>query len=166
MKGVECKVILSSLELWEKESHLYPSAIQRAVKFLIDSDFSKLSVGKYEIENESMFALVQEVQTEDVSLRKPESHRQYTDIQLLLQGEEIIGITRSSERNIVSVDELENKDYLLYSHVENESFVTLQPGMFVVLFPTDIHRPCCKASIDSIRKVVVKIDNDLFMASV
>ncbi|NOU85353.1 YhcH/YjgK/YiaL family protein [Paenibacillus sp. LMG 31460] len=42
--------------------------------------------------------------------------------------------------------------------IEEESVIYLKPGMFVVIFPTDVHRPCCCAAESTrIKKIVIKI---------
>lgn len=154
-------MILQSIEAWELEKHLYPEAIRRGVDYLLQTDFSGLEAGRYEIDGDELFAMVQEVQTEPAERRKPESHRTYTDIQLLLSGEERIGVCKAAPGCEVGED-YPDRDLLFYSKVENETMLQMRPGMFAVLLPSDIHRPCCSSGADQpIRKVVVKIHGKL-----
>jgi biofilm protein TabA len=157
-------MILQSMSCWNKEKNYYPQAIQRGVEYLQNTDFSKMEPGRYEIEGNLMFVLLQEVNTRPANEQKPESHEIYTDIQYVIRGEELIGVTKVSEGHVVSEDMLESKDLLFYSHVENETELKLYPGMFAVFYPSDIHRPCCSLNKDQpIRKAVIKIHRDLLI---
>ncbi|MFC1770208.1 YhcH/YjgK/YiaL family protein, partial [Nitrospirota bacterium] len=46
--------------------------------------------GKYEIDGENIFAILSTYETSHREERRPEAHREYVDIQILLSGKEII----------------------------------------------------------------------------
>jgi YhcH/YjgK/YiaL family protein len=156
-------MMLGDIAHWQEEKKLYPQAVQRGIEYIRSTDFTSLPDGKYEIEGDSMFALLQSPTTRAAELQRPESHRVHTDIQFLLEGRERIGVARASERLRIADDQLAERDYALYDEVEGESDLLLEPGMFAVFFPTDIHRPCCSAdgTEAKVRKVVVKINKSL-----
>ena len=86
----------------------YPKAIVRALDFLKNTDVKSLPVGsKNPLEGDKMYYNVDEVMTKDFSETKPESHKDYIDIQFMVDGEEfaieegsIIRIAPEGERAI------------------------------------------------------------------
>jgi len=157
-------VIVGDLQHWENERELYPPSVRRGVEFILNSGADSLPPGKYPIEGDAMFALVQEVDTQPAEERKPEAHQAYADIQCLIQGEERIGVLRRPADLAPSEDLLAEKDVAFYAFPpERECALILQPGMFAVFFPDDIHRPCCQVSQSAkVKKVVVKIHRSLW----
>lgn len=157
-------LIVGDLQHWENESALYPAAICRGLAYIRDCDAESLAPGKYPIEGDSMYALVQEIDTEPAEQRRPEAHQSYADIQCLIRGEERIGVLRLSDDLAPAEDLLADKDVAFYAFApERESSLVLQPGMFAVFFPHDIHRPCCQvANPMKVKKVVVKIHRSLW----
>jgi YhcH/YjgK/YiaL family protein len=156
-------MILGDLRHWEREKGTYAPVLQRAIEHVRGYDLTTLPPGKYMLEGDAMFMLAQDAQTKPKHERNAESHRKFVDIQLLVEGEERLGVSRLSQTCVVSEDKLEEADYALYSAVDVESDIVLMPGMFAVFFPADVHRPCCAVNEErAIRKVVVKIDLSLF----
>jgi biofilm protein TabA len=150
-------MILGQLNRWSLEKNAYSPLIQKAMDYLLKTDFSSMENGKYEIDGDRIFALLQETGTEAKALRKPESHNRYTDIQYLISGEETI-VYASRDGAVVS-EQLDDKDLFFYEKVGPETDLILHPGMYAVFYPQEIHRPCCLVSASGrIRKVVLKID--------
>jgi biofilm protein TabA len=59
-------------------------------------------------------------------------------------------------------DLLAEQDLLFFKSVQNEMDLILTQGMYVILFPQDIHRPgCLYGEGGRVKKVVVKISKDL-----
>ncbi|MCC2685579.1 MAG: hypothetical protein K0R75_2478 [Paenibacillaceae bacterium] len=156
-------MILGNMRHWEREKGTYAPVLQRAIEHVRGHNLAATKSGKYMLEGDEMFMLVQEAETKPAGERIAESHRKFVDIQLLIEGEERIGVSRLSQACVVSEDKLEEADLALYSAVDVESDIVLTPGMFAVFFPADVHRPCCAVNEEMpIRKVVVKIDLSLF----
>jgi len=86
-----------------------------------------------------------------------ESHRQYIDVQFILEGEEIIEVTNKDDM-IVNLDYNEDMDLLKYETTLNTSILKLQKGDVAIFFPEDAHMPCIKLE-DSVKvvKTVVKV---------
>jgi YhcH/YjgK/YiaL family protein len=81
---------------------------------------------------------------------------------MVVTGEELHVVARQSASNQPIENELEGQDYALYEEVENEFELNLKPGMFVVYFPGDLHRPACSRSGGTeTKRVVIKIHKDL-----
>ncbi len=126
--------------------------VYTALKFLAETDFSKMELGKYEL-NENAYYMVQEYDTKpkDVS----EAHEKYIDIQMLVSGEEVIGVAFiDCEKTLVEAKP--EKDVWKYA-CETQP-IKLGAGDFMVLYPTDIHKPGVTLG-ESVRcrKVVVKV---------
>lgn len=66
----------------------YPAAVQRAIEYLKNNDFTKMETGVYEIEGKLMYAQVFDAETEPLEARKPEYHEKYLDVQFLVTGQQ------------------------------------------------------------------------------
>ncbi|WZL81413.1 YhcH/YjgK/YiaL family protein [Vallitaleaceae bacterium 9-2] len=140
------------------EKRTYPKAIQTALEYLQTHDFVAMETGRYEIEGTDIFALVQEVDTDHVENRRPETHEEYVDIQYLVSGGERIGHAFLNSATQVKEDKRPEKDVIFYENPAGERLITLFPGDYAIFFPTDIHRPGCEyQELMKIKKVVVKI---------
>ena len=146
-------MILDTLENYQ----LYTSINERIAKgfdFLRTTDLDSLPSGKHDIEGDTIFALVQEYQTKPLEDCKLESHKKYIDIQYVIRGEEIMGITTQNNQKIIEVNE--EKDYTFYEGTT--SLVRVSKGMFTIFFPDDLHQPCVHTeSAAEVKKVVIKV---------
>jgi biofilm protein TabA len=155
-------MIFGTIQNIEMDRRVLPAALARGLEYLHDTDFARVETGRYEIDGTSIFALVQEYQTAPKGEKKPEAHRKYIDIQYVFKGSEIIGYGLDKPANEISEDRLAEKDLLFYRSVRNEMDLILTPGMYVILFPQDVHRPGCSyGNGERVKKVVVKIRLDL-----
>lgn len=154
-------MILSHIQMWQDKLCFFPEPLNQALNFIISQPLEQLAVGKYKINGDQIFCLIQECTTKNAEQINPESHHQYIDIQYLIHGDEYIG--HSCKLNqIPIIDKTPEQDILFYSQIKNESWLHLTPGMFAVFFPHDIHRPCCHPQHPSvIKKAVLKIDLQL-----
>ena len=135
-----------------------PRAIEKALHFLRTTDFTTLEPGVVEIEGRNIFAQVLDLTTKDLHENRPEVHRRYLDIQFLAWGEEKIGFAIDNGNNTISESLLAQRDIIFYHGCENESFLEMIPGSYVIFFPQDVHRPACiKSKESTIRKIVVKV---------
>ena len=134
----------------------YGPRFAKAVAFLQRPDLTRLPVGRYVLDGENAYAMVQEATLKAWGVGRPELHREYFDIQLPLSGPETIGVARfdpatAGEFNV-------EQDYGLYD-VPVEP-MTLEPGEFAILHPnTCAHVPCCSDDEPggTIRKIVIKV---------
>ncbi len=141
---------------------LYPSVIAKALRYLEKTDFTTLEPGRYDIDGDKMFALVQKVVTKPKNDGKPETHRKYIDVQYLVRGNEWIGATIDCGQFPIVEDLLAEKDLAFYGNVSGETNLEFTPGSFGVFFPTDIHRPLSgNGKEEEILKVVIKIAVEL-----
>ena len=127
---------------------------EKAFNYLYKTDFSKLAEGKYPIEGENCFAIVNRYTTKTVSESFAESHKKYIDIQFMISGTEKFGYGY--------IQNFENKKYCedndLQKHYGNLNFLSLGKDNFAILFPDDVHMPGIIAENPcKILKVVVKV---------
>ena len=137
---------------------IYPQIIKEALLYLKEADILSMAPGRYDIKGDSVYALVQDIETCSKEEKKPEVHREYIDIQYVAKGRERIGYIPLDNTLIPSVSKPENDIYFFADDLEYENFVDMQSGDFCIFFPYDIHRPgCISGNTEKVRKVVVKI---------
>lgn len=148
---------------WMTERAFVHPVIQKAIDYLTSTDFTKLEVGQYPIQDEDMFARVIELTTRKKVDQLAEKHEQFFDIHYLIEGEEAIGWSISEADSSPKEPYTPENDAALFDDIKSELPIKLIPGMYVVLFPEDIHRPGLTMDEPGlVRKVVVKINKDLF----
>ena len=139
-------------------AHLYSGLgerINKAFAYLKQTDFSKMELGKYEIDGENIFALVNEYNTKDQSEGKLEAHKIYIDVQFVAKGSELMGYAPLENQQIIE-EYNEPNDITFFSG--KKSFTQVDEGMFAIFFPTDIHLPGIKVNEKSyVKKVVIKV---------
>ncbi len=129
--------------------------IAKALKYINSTDFSSIEPGKYEIEDDNIFAIVNEYETKNINDCLLEAHRKFIDIQYIHSGVELIGVA-SLANQIPTREYDESKDCVFFS--EETSLVRMTSGMFAVFFPDDLHMPGVKAdSVSKVKKVVIKV---------
>ena len=129
--------------------------VYTALKFLSETDFTEIDLGRYELDGDNIFYMVQSYDT-DPSKTVSEAHRKYIDIQFMVDGEEIIGVADiSSEKELTEAKE-ENDVWFYNCKTEP---LTLSAGKYMVLYPNDLHCPGVATNGKSLtcRKVVVKV---------
>lgn len=146
-------MIIDKIENSELYESLHPR-FAKAFAFICKTDFSKLGDGKYEIENDDIFAIVQEYNTKDKKEAKLEAHRKYIDIQYIHSGVELIGV--ATLHNQIPITNDPENDIAFYQG--EASFIKLKAGMFAIFFPDDLHMPGIKLTQSAkVKKVVVKV---------
>jgi len=129
--------------------------IAKAFKYIKSTDFSRIEPGRYEIEDDNIFAIVNEYETKDAKDCVLEAHRKFIDIQYIYSGVELIGVAPLVNQ-IPTTEYDESKDCVFFN--EETSFVKMTGGMFAVFFPDDLHMPGVKAdSVSEVKKVVIKV---------
>ena len=126
----------------------------RAIEFLRSTDLHALAPGRYPIEGEHLFAIVEAVAGRGRIEAKLECHRRYIDIQLVLEGVDEMGWKPVRDCREPVADYSEKYD-IQFFHDAPASWVATLPGAFCIFFPQDAHAPL--VSTGSIRKVVLKI---------
>lgn len=131
---------------------------EKAIHYVLSTDLSRLEPGKYEIDSDNVFAIVNEFTTKPLTECDPESHREYADIQVVIRGVENFGYAPLTDQT-ATTSYNEEKDVALYTIPEEElNYLTLRAGQFIIFFPTDIHQPeVFHHQPELVKKVVVKV---------
>ena len=86
-----------------------------------------------------------------------ESHRQYIDVQFILEGEEIIEVINIDDV-IIDFNYNNEMDLLKYKPTTSSSIIKLKKGDVVIFYPQDAHMPCVKLyKSQKVVKTVVKV---------
>ncbi|MEK3785628.1 YhcH/YjgK/YiaL family protein [Paenibacillus sp. FSL K6-1230] len=159
-------MFIGRLSDWAQEKELLHPAIHQAMAFLQQTDFSGLENGRYDIDGDRIFCLLQEAETAPTAEKRPEAHERFLDIQYLIHGRERIGTARLNGQP-VEEDLMSEKDIVFFAReMTDEIDVILEEGMYVLFTPQDIHRPCCEAGSNmTIRKAVIKIDSHILKSA-
>ncbi len=128
----------------------------QAIKFAENNQLLDFDNGKYSVDGENVFVIVQEYETKPLLDGKAEAHQKYIDIQIILKGEENIGY-----------EILHNQQPTMPYNPEREvaffnsckSYIKLSEGEFAIFYPWDIHMPGLRSGEGStkIKKAVFKI---------
>ncbi len=86
-----------------------------------------------------------------------ESHRKYADVQVIVEGEELMEVEDIS-RLVVNQDYLPERDLIKYADTAVASVLRMRTGDIAVFFPEDGHMPSLSWRAPGlVRKTVVKV---------
>jgi len=131
------------------------SGIAEALEYIKNNDLSKIESGKYEIHKDKIQMIVNEYEQKSSDRVRLEAHRINIDVQYWVSGSELMGYAPLQSQSVLE-PYTEEKDCGHYS--ANASFSRLEPGMFAIYFPTDLHTAIEDEQCNSkIRKIVFKV---------
>ena len=136
------------------------AGITRALDALSDPVLQSQPDGRYDIDGDRLYCLVQRYTTRTADRCNLESHRKYIDVQLIVSGEEEI---LHAEPDGLAVRQHYDPavDKALYHPVEGMTRLRLRGGQFVVFFPHDAHMACLQAGGPrEVHKIVAKVRLD------
>jgi biofilm protein TabA len=127
----------------------------QAIEYARSTDLSKLSVGRHEIDGANLYLIIRSYTTEKAFERKYEIHRKYMDLQLMLEGQEIIYC--ADAEGMEPVTEYDAKEDILFLKEDAGTAVLVSAGEFLIAYPHDAHKPQCAAGVPKlVRKAVFK----------
>lgn len=134
------------------------SRIAGALAHARETRFHDWADGEYAIDGAAVRALVQRYVSKPKSQGRWEAHRRHIDLQMVVEGEERIGVAPLGTLDVTEPFD-DARDLLWLSG--SGDLVTLRPGDFVLLWPEDSHMPGLQVSGPvSVTKVVYKIALD------
>ena len=129
----------------------------RAFEMLQQGDISNKEDGRYEVDGDRLFYMVQNYVTKPVGDCRFEAHRRYADIQAVFAGREAMGYTQPRGLEVQTPYD-GTKDIIFFAVPDNYMMLQLTAGDFVVLFPGEGHMPQCQREGPmKIRKIVFKV---------
>ncbi len=147
-------MILDKVDNVQLYADMHPTIV-RALKYLRDTDFTKLQNGRYEIAGDDIFAMVNDYTTKDLEDCRLEAHRKYIDIHFVAGGAELIGYSLFNGQDPATEYD-EANDFILYCGEKN--YLKLGENMFVIFFPSDLHMPGLIVDKPAkVKKVVIKV---------
>lgn len=135
--------------------------IAQALTYLRSTDFAKLQPGKHEIDDQRVFAIVQEYQPKPLSAAVWEAHHRYIDVQFVAQGTERMGHLSLLDGPKVTTPYDPQKDVVFYE--PRGDLMMFTKGDFAIFTPQDVHAPGLaidKPDGSRVLKVVVKVRVD------
>ncbi|MBQ9112494.1 MAG: YhcH/YjgK/YiaL family protein [Clostridia bacterium] len=114
--------------------------------------------GKYALDGDKVYYSVQSYDTKPASEAKFETHEKYIDIQVILDGEEIIRFDTVDKLN-VTVEYDKTRDCAFYAMNDEYDTVRLRRGELAIIFPNEAHAPCVAPNDTPapVHKMVAKI---------
>jgi biofilm protein TabA len=125
-----------------------------AFDFLLRPDLKELPVGKYQIEDDRVYAIV----AKDVGRGKVDAflevHEKYIDIQLVLAGTDDMGWKPKLLCKEPAGEYDPKTDEQLFAD-KPDAWISTKSGAFAIFFPEDAHMPLISSG--QLHKVVVKV---------
>lgn len=129
--------------------------LDSAVDFLAGHDLHLLPFGRTEIMGEDVFVNVMEAQAQEESKGKFEIHKKYMDIQIDLEGTEIIQIGLGEAKTLDCFNV--QTDFGTVSCTRSASCV-MGPGRFIICMGEEPHKPGIMAGEERyLKKCVIKV---------
>ena len=129
--------------------------VDRALEYIGKTDLINIEEGKYEIDGDNIYALVNVYNTKERSECYLEAHRKYIDVQFVVKGSELFGYSPLESQKPHAIYN-EEKDFELFN--EEPVFIKFYSGMFAIFYPGDLHMPGIKSeSPAEVKKVVIKV---------
>ncbi len=141
-----------------------PPILAKICDYLNSIDLNALEIGKHYL-TEEIVINVDETQLTPPQDKKAEFHHNNIDIQVLIDGEEWIEYSAEMPDAEQCTPYNVEFDCQFIHKFSNKNIIKLQPKMFVIFFPYEIHKPCCSYEVNSdnkaLKKLVVKVPTNL-----
>jgi biofilm protein TabA len=154
-KKQEVLVVRGSLTGWSSTPGT--EGLERAFEYLARTDLAALPLGRTAIDGDDLFVLLSEAETHTPEEVRFEAHRRYIDIQLVVRGQEAIGVAPVA--TLVTSEPYDaTKDIEFFAPPREAVTLALHAGEFAVFVPGDGHRPTLHLDGPHVtRKAVVKV---------
>ena len=143
--------------LAESVALYYPVSprLEKAFGFIASTDWETMEPGIHELDGKDIYVNVMEPALKKPADAKLEIHDAYIDIQVLIRGEqETFGWSERADLRKPLGEFDAGKDIQFFDD-EPQTFYTLRPGQFTILFPEDGHAPMNGEG--DVRKIIVKV---------
>ena len=149
-------MILDCLPQWRRYATTL-SGLAKAFEYLQTLD-AGCPNGRYELDGDRMYCLVQRYRTKPRKQAAFEAHRKYVDVQFMLAGRETILWAPLAALTTVTQPYDSSRDIGFFAPVTGVTPVQLGVQQFAILFPEDGHAPGVEADgAMEVVKAVVKV---------
>lgn len=126
-----------------------------AIDFLKTQDLDSYAPGKYSIQGNDVYCIVQE-QVNESEPQIWEMHQEYVDIQFIVAGSEQIGVYPKHNLKVLPTF-INGTDNAVISDLDGTNY-NLNSGDYLILFPHDVHKPNCPGISSAYsKKIIVKV---------
>ncbi|MCX6149626.1 MAG: YhcH/YjgK/YiaL family protein [Ignavibacteriales bacterium] len=146
-------MIIDKIKNAYKYYRLHPG-FATAFEYVVNNELIEMEAGSYEVDKKNVYCMVSNKKGRKKEESKLEFHRNYVDIQIVLNGTETIGWKSVLDCHQLERSYDETSDMGLYSDTP-VNWLTLKPGTFAIFFPEDAHSPM--VADDFVHKAVLKV---------
>ena len=149
---------VGNIKQWEKELPYVPAGLAPWIEKLASLDLASLAPGRHDFGGGN-FMNVDVGETKPASERTMEAHRDYIDIQIVIEGDEIIGYQPIADAGPVVEDRSASDAWFYDPPLEGDTKICMVPGAFAIFTPADGHRCLCApdGAGKAIKKAIMKI---------
>jgi YhcH/YjgK/YiaL family protein len=134
--------------------HSLGDGLTKALKFITSNNFKDIKKGRYDLEGEDLFYIIDSYSTKLESGCKLECHKKYIDVHYVVSGTEMIGYAPHTSQTLYKkYDALH--DYALYDG--EVSFINLRSDNIAIFYPEDLHMTGIGDGKQDVKKIVVKV---------
>lgn len=145
-------MIVDNIENCDKYYNLH-IGIKTAFEFYKSHNLKDFEAGSYKIDGDTLYVNINEYETKEE--QKLEAHKNYIDIQIMLNGQEFMGYTNINNTKPYIVYD-EGKD-VVFLHGDTDKILATENNFFI-FFPQDAHKPSlCAGKPNKVKKAVFKI---------
>lgn len=146
-------MILTTLADSGRIEPLHP-LFKRFFDYVKEHDLLHAPLGRIEVDGDRLFINNVEADLTDAATQLLETHREYIDVHVVLDGEEHFGWRPLADCAAVRQSYDPAADCALYAD-RPSSWLTLRPGQVAIVFPEDPHAPVVGEG--RVRKLIGKI---------
>ena len=152
-------MVVDKLENLMRYGGLHPH-FPKAFAFLMELLERGAENGRYELDGDVYVNLLND-DTKSDACATAESHRKYIDVQLVIDGAEIMCIPSQAQQPEISVAYREDRDCAFYAPVVCSDChqLRMEAEQFVIFFAGELHAPMMAVDgvTATVRKAVVKV---------
>jgi YhcH/YjgK/YiaL family protein len=127
---------ISCIENYYKINALF----QNVNDFIVNKKYDNLAVGRHEIIEDKLYAIISKGNASESNSVKLEIHKKFIDLHYVVEGEDVIGYSHIS-KCVQPIGEFDvGNDYLLFNDTPSCNF-KIEKNFFSIFFPGDAHSP-------------------------
>lgn len=132
------------------------------LEYINSHELKSLPEGDIPLIGDDLIVKVLKYLPKDASENYFETHEYYTDIQIVVEGTEIMQTVNPKHLNVTDEFHLEG-DFIFYKAEKNISSFVVSENDFAIFLTGDPHKPGCRynQSNEIIKKVVFKVKNPI-----